>query len=128
MVLILPLIFNSSCLFSKLLETISSATTTMCHYHIHVPQLFSSLSKVQEFVYPFTFFYFHSVDVSEKSEFFFFFYLTVALDQVFGSKFGDPFLSQNLREFHDSFSRTDSALCIYYLVVRSEFYFLKILC
>ena len=55
------------------------------------------------------------------SNFFFFFFGKLSLRLISWLGFGDLFISQNPWEFYVSFSRTDSGLCIYHLVVWSNF-------
>ena len=58
------------------------------------------------------------------SFFFFFFFFWQSLCLVLTSKLGNPFVSQNPKEFCVSFSRTDSRLCIYHLFAWSNLNFL----
>ena len=103
MVSILPLIFPR--FLAQAFGNRSKCTIyNWYHRHLHAPLIFWLSGKIQVFVYLFTFFYFHSTGLLEwqnpLDEKFFLFLLILGL--VFWLELGDPFVSQNLREFYGS--------------------------
>ena len=127
-------IFNSSSPLTMLLGTVPSAqiitgiTIAFIFYNF-----FSSLARFK-YVSLLIFFDFHfvvhrdgKVHYTSGSLFFFLFvfvFVLLSLGLVFWLGLGDLFVFKNLRIFCLSFSRTNSGLCIYHLVVCSNFNFL----
>ena len=108
-VLVLPLITNSSGLFSEHLETVPSAPTTIgITVTLMIHNFFSSLARSKHLSIFFFFFCFLLISVCGllklqnplNSKFFYLCWLTLCLAFRPGL-LGDPFVSQNLREFYE---------------------------
>ena len=147
MVLILPLISNSSRPISNLLGTVLRTViviTVTFMFH----SLFSSLARSYylfifslSFIFPFPFFYFHFHRQNlEDGKFSFCLCLSLSLSSLFFFLFCFVFVFvlfffvlffllisfwSRLPDFYVSFSRTDSGLCIHYLLIWSKLNLLR---
>ena len=130
MVSILPSISICSNPLSKPMRTVPSAPTTIgitvTHMFHSLFDFFSSLTKPKYLFIFFTFFDFHLVVhymVSSLIFFSFFFFVNYKSGLLAGIRWS-VFISKSQRVLSVSFSRTDSSLCMYHLVVESDFNFL----
>ena len=92
----------------------SKATNYNCYYrHLHVPQFFKLSSKIQVFVYLFTYLIFTVVRWNNRIQWMRFFSRLLIHSLVIWPEIGDVFVSRNPWEICCiSLSWTDSVLCI----------------
>ena len=112
---ILPLISNTSSLFSKLLETVPSAPITIGITVTLIFHNFSALWQDPSICRSFLFLLFSLYGPPEwqnpqDGKFFFSCHLKVGL--VLRSGLGDPFVSQNPRDFYVSHSLGQNLVCV----------------
>ena len=103
---------------TSLFQTLGDCSkgTNYISYHSHVPQLFQLSGKnLSSFSFSFIFTVCSTGTAkSTRSQILFFLFLSIP-GLLFWLRSDDNFVSQNLREFNVSFSRTGFSLCIYHL-------------
>ena len=130
-----PLISNSSSPCTNPWVMVQSANYNWYHRYFHIPYFFSSLARSWYLSFFFAFFQFYSVACRDGkvlnsgrslslSFFFSFFLLTITRSGRLVEIRLSVFITKSQRTFYFSFSRTDSGLWIYHLLVWSNVNFL----